>query len=64
MLSIRKGPGAQSGAGNVEASSINNSGLRNTPFAIQTQFVMAAHHVRPELAALVAMLAFGGCGNG
>lgn len=30
------------------------------PLAIQAQFLIAAHHVRPELAAMVAALAFGG----
>lgn len=30
------------------------------PLVIQTQFLIAAHHVRPELAAMVAVLAFGG----
>ena len=33
-----------------------------THFAIQAQFLIAAHHVRPELAAMVAALAFGGGG--
>jgi len=28
--------------------------------AIQAQFLIAAHHVRPELAAMVAALALGG----
>lgn len=32
----------------------------STPLAIQAQFLIAAHHVRPELAAMVAALAFGG----
>jgi len=32
----------------------------STPLAIQVQFLIAAHHVRPELAAMVAALAFGG----
>lgn len=36
----------------------------STPIAIQTQFLMAAHHVRPELATLVAALAFGGGAHG
>lgn len=30
-----------------------------SPLAIQAQFLIAAHHVRPELAAMVAALAFG-----
>lgn len=32
----------------------------NTPHEVQTQFLIAMHHVRPELAAIVASLAFGG----
>lgn len=32
----------------------------STPLAIQAQFLIAAHHVQPELAAMVAALAFGG----
>lgn len=31
-----------------------------SPLALQSQFLIAAHHVRPELAATVAALAFGG----
>lgn len=30
------------------------------PDALQAQFLIAAHHVRPEMAAMVAALAFGG----
>lgn len=33
---------------------------RSTPLAIQAQFLIAAHHLRPELAATIAPLAFGG----
>ena len=32
----------------------------SNPSTIQAQFLIAAHHVRPELAAMVASLAFGG----
>lgn len=32
----------------------------HTPLAMQAQFLIEAHHVRPELAAKVAALAFGG----
>ncbi len=32
----------------------------SSPLTLQTQFLTAAHHVRPELAAMVAALAFGG----
>lgn len=35
-----------------------------SPLTIQAQFLIAAHHVRPELAAMVAALAFGGHGHG
>ncbi|KPF90210.1 hypothetical protein IP81_15825 [Novosphingobium sp. AAP83] len=31
-----------------------------TALTIQAQFLIAAHHVRPELAVMVAALAFGG----
>ena len=34
----------------------------STPLTIQVQILIAAHHVRPELAAMVAALAFGGGG--
>ena len=32
------------------------------PLSLQARFLIAAHHVRPELAAMVAALAFGGGG--
>ena len=32
----------------------------STALTIQVQFLIAAHHVRPELAAMIAALAFGG----
>lgn len=32
----------------------------STPLDMQTQFLIGAYHVRPELAAMVAGLAFGG----
>lgn len=31
-----------------------------TPLSMQAQFLIGAHHVRPELAAMLASLAFGG----
>lgn len=31
---------------------------------IQSQFLIAAHHVRPEMAAMIAALAFGGGAHG
>ena len=34
----------------------------SSPLANQAQFLIAAHRVRPELAAMVAALAFGGGG--
>lgn len=34
------------------------------PCTLQSQFLIAAHNVRPELAAMIAALAFGGGGNG
>ena len=36
----------------------------STPLAIQAQFLIAAHHVRPEMAAMIAALAFGGGAHG
>jgi hypothetical protein len=36
----------------------------STPLTAQAQFLIAAHHIRPEIAALVASLAFGGGANG
>jgi len=32
--------------------------------AVQAQFLTAAYHVRPELAVMIAALAFGGRGHG
>lgn len=32
----------------------------SNPPALQAQFLIAAHHVRPELAAMIAAFAFGG----
>lgn len=32
--------------------------------AIQAQFLIVAHHVRPELAAMLASMAFGGGAHG
>lgn len=34
------------------------------PCTLQSQVLIAAHNVRPELAAMIAALAFGGGGNG
>jgi hypothetical protein len=31
---------------------------------VQAQFLVAMHHVRPELAAMIAAIAFGGHGHG
>lgn len=36
----------------------------NSPSTHQTQFLIAAHHVRPEMVAMIAALAFGGGANG
>lgn len=35
-----------------------------TPLAMQAQWLASVHHVRPELAAMLASLAFGGHGHG
>jgi hypothetical protein len=34
-----------------------------SPSALQAQILIAAHHVRPELAAMIAAFAFGGVGH-
>jgi len=34
-----------------------------TSLSHQAQFLIVAHHVRPELAAIIAALAFGGSGT-
>lgn len=36
----------------------------STPNAIQAQFLIAAHHVRPEMAAMLAAAVFGGGAHG
>ncbi|QQN74165.1 hypothetical protein [Croceicoccus sp. YJ47] len=36
----------------------------STTLAIQAQFLIAGHHVRPELAAMIAALAFKGGDHG
>jgi hypothetical protein len=35
-----------------------------SPLAIQAQFLIAAHQVRPELAVMIAAVVFGGRGHG
>ena len=48
-------------AGGVSRNSCGGSFRDNlSPIAVQAQFLIAAHHVRPELATMVAALAFGG----
>lgn len=34
-----------------------------SPLTLQAQFLIAVHHVRPEMAAMLAALAFGGQGT-
>ena len=36
----------------------------SSPLAIQAQFLIAAHNVRPELAVMLAAFAFGGHSHG
>lgn len=53
----------------VEARASRNScgGWFRDPFSpctLQSQFLIAAHHVRPEMAAIIAVLAFGGGAHG
>lgn len=63
MLQIQETPaGAAAGASRDCFAGLSHP-LINPP-AIQAQFLIAAHHVRPELAAMVAALAFGGGANG
>lgn len=35
-----------------------------SPCTLQSQFLIAVHHVRPEMAAMIAALAFGGDEHG
>jgi hypothetical protein len=58
------GPGLQTGAGNYDAGSISNSDKLNTIIASQAQFLIAAHHVRPELAVALSTIVFGGGAHG
>lgn len=59
-----KGPGVQTGAGNYEAAGIKHSGAFDTIIAARVQFLMAAHHVRPELAVALSAIVFGGGAHG
>ena len=54
------GPGLQTGAGNHEAAGISNSEVINSIIAAQSQFLMLAHYVRPELAVVLSAVVFGG----
>lgn len=47
-----------------DASLVGTALKPSSLYLYQTQFLMLAHSVRPELAAVVAALAFGGHGNG
>ncbi len=35
-----------------------------SPCTMQSQFLISSHHVRPEMAAMIATLAFGGGAHG
>jgi len=53
----------------VEARASRNScgGWFRDPFSpldVQTQFLVAMHNIRPEMAAMIAALAFGGGAHG
>lgn len=52
------------GTGASRASFGSLSPVRNTPLSIQAQFLNFSHHVRPELAVMVAVSAFGEHGHG
>jgi hypothetical protein len=51
---------ARAGAQDREAGAIEYPCLLNSLYPLQAQFLIAAHHVRPELANMLAALAFGG----
>lgn len=54
-------------AGEARASRNSCGGWFRDPFSprsLQSQFLIAAHHVRPEMAAMIAALAFGGDAHG
>lgn len=59
-----KGPGVQTGAGNHDAAGISNSGAINSIIAAQSQFLMLAHYVRPELAVALSAIVFDGGAHG
>lgn len=53
---------------------LNGGALRNgcggpfrdltNPVALQAQFLITTHNIRPELAVMLAAAIFGGCGHG
>jgi len=54
-------------AGKARASQNSCGGWFREPLStrtLQSQFLIAAHHVRPEMAAMIAALAFGGGEHG
>lgn len=61
MLQKSKTP-AGTGASRDSFADLSHS--LSTPQVMQVQILIAAHHVRPELAAMVAALAFGGGAHG
>lgn len=52
----RNGGASRNSCGGCFRDSLN-------PLTIQAQFLIASHHVRPELATMVAALEFGGHGH-
>ena len=52
------------GAGASRDSFAGLSHPLSTPLAMQVQTLICAHHVRPEMAVMVAALAFVGHGHG
>lgn len=50
--------------GGASRNSLDSFRNSLSPLSLQSQFLIVAHHVRPEMAAMVAALAFGGACHG
>lgn len=62
-LQMKSPSRAMAGAQDHEAGAIEYPCRLNSLCPLQAQFLIAAHHVRPELATMLAALAFGGGGS-
>jgi hypothetical protein len=60
----KQNPTARVGSRVLWNSLVGASTESLSPLAMQVQTLVAAHHVRPELAVMIAALAFGGHGHG